>query len=153
MIVDQNMECQGPLRLKRFGNPHFQGNNGKPWDGVHMRGKLSVRHYTNSIIRILSKLSPPMVNMSDNDNHRNWEQAAYTQGQQTKQTKTNYSQNNQSDGYEYQYQRDTHKNRNRNNEWQGGQQQSDWQSYDRNSSDQNFGYNVNVSNMFSHLGN
>ena len=94
-----------------------------------------------------------MVNMSDNDNHRNWEQAAYTQGQQTKQAKTNYSQNNPSDGYEYQYQRDTHRNRNRNNEWQGGQQQSDWQSYDRNSSDQNFGYNVNVSNMFSHLGN
>ena len=50
------MECSGQLRIKRFGNPGYIGHDGKPWDGIHMRGRLAIRHYTNSVIRILSDI-------------------------------------------------------------------------------------------------
>ena len=29
IIIDQQLECQGPLRQKRFGNPGFNGHDGK----------------------------------------------------------------------------------------------------------------------------
>ena len=57
-ISDQQLDCQGPLREKRFGNPGCIGVDGKPWDGIHMRGKMATRHYSNSMIRILNELSP-----------------------------------------------------------------------------------------------
>ena len=53
-IQDQKLECQGPLRIKRFGNPGMVGHNGKPWDGIHLRGALAVRHYTSSAARIFA---------------------------------------------------------------------------------------------------
>ena len=53
-IQDQKLDCHGDLRQKRFGNPGIATNYGKPWDGVHMRGRLAGRHYTNSILRIFA---------------------------------------------------------------------------------------------------
>jgi hypothetical protein len=76
-IVDQNMECQGPLKLKRFGNPGSTDHDGKPWDGIHMRGRLAARHYTNSLIRILSEFLPSGDNWSSKDNHRSCPQTRY----------------------------------------------------------------------------
>ena len=32
-IEDQHLDCHGPLREKRFGNPASVGYDGKPWDG------------------------------------------------------------------------------------------------------------------------
>ena len=57
-IADQNLDCQGPLRRKRFGNPGQVGRDGKLWDGIHMRGAVAAQHYTNSLVRIISDLSP-----------------------------------------------------------------------------------------------
>jgi hypothetical protein len=93
VIVDQHMDCQGPLREKRFGNPAFQGYDGKPWDGIHKRGRLAVRHYTNSIIRIVSEISPSASNWSQ-DYHRKCAQTRYQSRQQN-----NYSHIGQADNY------------------------------------------------------
>ena len=53
-IVDQKLDCAGELRTKRFGNPADKNPNGKPYDGVHMRGIKSMQHYTNSMIRVFA---------------------------------------------------------------------------------------------------
>ena len=47
-IVEQSLKCQGDLRVSRFGFPSAQG-----YDGVHMRGKLAVQHYTGSLINVV----------------------------------------------------------------------------------------------------
>ena len=47
-IVEQPLKCQGDLRVSRFGFPSAQG-----YDGVHMRGKLAVQHYTGSLINVV----------------------------------------------------------------------------------------------------
>jgi hypothetical protein len=77
VIEDQHLECHGPLRSKRFGNPGDIGYDGKPWDGIHMRGRLAVRHYTNSLIRIMSFLPQTKTNSSENDFHANCPQTQY----------------------------------------------------------------------------
>ena len=133
IIVDQHLECQGPLREKRFGNPAFRGYDGKPWDGIHMRGRLAVRHYTNSLIRILSELSPSLTNY-----HNTCEQTRYQDRQQY-----NYSQGGQKNNF--QYQQSSQKRRT----WHG-QRQTGGQGYNGKRND---GYNVKVSNRFSNLGN
>ena len=57
-IKDQKLDCQGDLRNKRFGSPDAPTYDGKPWDGIHMRGRLSSRHYTNSVSRIFAEQFP-----------------------------------------------------------------------------------------------
>ena len=60
-IVLQPLECDGDLRLSRFGNPNLRG-----YDGVHMRGGLAVQHYTGSVINaVLDVLSPKATNQGD----------------------------------------------------------------------------------------
>ena len=71
IIKDQHMDCQGPLREKRFGNPGQIGSDGKVCGMIHMRGRLAVRHFTNSYIRILSECLHPQDNYkSDNYQHQ-----------------------------------------------------------------------------------
>ena len=55
-IQDQKLDCQGNLRIKRYGQIDEITQSGKPWDGVHMRGRLAVRHYTNSVNRIFASV-------------------------------------------------------------------------------------------------
>ena len=45
------------MRNKRFGNP-AENLNGKPWDGIHLRGRLGSRHYTNSMANIFAVSFP-----------------------------------------------------------------------------------------------
>ena len=141
VIEDQHMDCQGPLREKRFGNPGSTGYDGKPWDGVHMRGRLAVTHYTNSLIRILSGTVPSVSISSKEDYHQMCPQALYQQQQQhnfkgadTYQYKrrTNYT------GGLRQAQQGTHKF--------GGTNRQGYQS-------QHTRYNVSVSNKYDYLGN
>ena len=142
-IVDQHMDCQGPLREKRFGNPVFMGHDGKPWDGIHMRGRLAVRHFTNSFIRILSELSPSMPNQSNY--HDTCPQALYKSRQQDNYNPTS----------NYQYQRSRHNNRDGyyNRDSYNGQQQAGRSGYNRHFNTQHFDNKVSVSNRFSPLGN
>ena len=82
-IQDQKLDCQGELRDKRFGNPAEQNLNGKPWDGIHLRGKLGPRHYTNSMAKIFAYSFPRMkINWSANQSgdgnfHKSCAQASY----------------------------------------------------------------------------
>ena len=77
LIVDQNLDCQGPLRKKRFGIPGQVGRDGKPWDGVHMRGTVAAQHYTNSLVRILVDISPQFTKQAAADYHNFCPQAIY----------------------------------------------------------------------------
>ena len=79
VIEDQNMECQGQLRIKRFGNPGYKDHDGKPWDGIHMRGRLGTKHYTSSIIRIFTdlKLNTTKSKSSQQSYHSTCPQAQY----------------------------------------------------------------------------
>ena len=86
-IQDQKLDCQGELRGKRFGNPVPHILNGKPFDGIHLRGKLGSRHYTNSMARIFANCFPGIqinwrANQSrDSNYHNSCAQTNYQQGQ------------------------------------------------------------------------
>ena len=54
-IVQQGLNCNEELRSSRFGHPTAQG-----YDGVHMRGKLSVQHYTGSVLNALMEAVPSL---------------------------------------------------------------------------------------------
>ena len=47
-ICYQPLDCDGALRVSRYGSP-----TARNYDGVHMRGKLAVQHYTGSIVNVL----------------------------------------------------------------------------------------------------
>ena len=132
-IVDQQLDCSGPLRDKRFGNPGEVGHDGKPWDVIHMRGTLAVRHYTNSLIRVLTGVNPLGV-----DNYHKSSPHIKGQGWQN-------AKNMQRNEFQYQnrrYRRNiTHT---RNSRPQNGPNQFDTQHYE---------YNMGVSNRFHILGN
>ena len=48
VITGQPLECEGELRISRYGVPTTND-----YDGIHMRGKLATQHYTGSMINIL----------------------------------------------------------------------------------------------------
>ena len=48
VVAQQHLEFEGNLRIQRFGLP-----SAKNYDGIHMRGKMAVQHYTGSLINIL----------------------------------------------------------------------------------------------------
>ena len=52
-IVQQELDCQDELRISRFGFPSAKG-----YDGIHMRGKMAVQHYTGSIVNVLLNVLP-----------------------------------------------------------------------------------------------
>ena len=52
-IVQQSLECSGDLLTDRFGSPMERG-----FDGIHMRGKMAVQHYTGSVINALVNIIP-----------------------------------------------------------------------------------------------
>ena len=52
-IVQQALDCKGELKLARYGSPSTRG-----YDGVHLRGSLSVQHYTGSVINVMSDIMP-----------------------------------------------------------------------------------------------
>ena len=137
-IEDQNMECHGPLRLKRFGNPGLIGHDGKPWDGIHMRGRLAVRHYTNSIIRILSELAPIKIRLAQQDYHSSCPQTQYQSRHLYNHKGADNFQYQQRRGFNYRHTQTQHTGSFGEN---------------RQFNSQHYGYNVGVSNRFSHLGN
>ena len=47
IIASQPLDCSGELRESRFGKP-----SDKSFDGIHMRGRLAVQHYTASLINV-----------------------------------------------------------------------------------------------------
>ena len=51
--MQQTLVCKGELKTSRFGVPSSKG-----YDGVHIRGKLAVQHYTRSVIDILLDVMP-----------------------------------------------------------------------------------------------
>ena len=69
-ISYQPLECEGALRVSRYGSP-----SAKNYDGVHLRGKLAVQHYTGSMINVLSDAMPntnPTFSQSNsNSGHSN----------------------------------------------------------------------------------
>ena len=132
-IVDQHMDCQGPLREKRFGNPAQIGFDGKKWDGCHMRGRLAVPHFTNSYVRILSEFSPLKNNWTTKDKQRSED---YRQSD-------NYQPQPARHGYRRRHSRNHHSQK-----WSGHQAGQDSQ----------YGYQqsqeyVRVSNRFENMGN
>ena len=60
-IEDQRLDCQGELTEKRFGNPGQIFGDGKPWDGIHLRGRLGPRHYTNSMAKVFASSFPGLL--------------------------------------------------------------------------------------------
>ena len=73
MIYDQKLDCNGVLREKRFGIPGIVSQNGKPWDGTHMRGHQAMRHYTNSVARIFgAHFSGLSIDWSKNPSESNY---------------------------------------------------------------------------------
>ena len=135
IIEDQHLDCHGPLRDKRFGNPGSVGYDGKPWDGIHMRGRLAVTHYTNSIIRILSGTVRSAFNSYKSDYHQTCPQTNYQSRQPHNYRGADKYQNNRRDNY-------NHSHPSTSSEYTPHRQQS---SYER------YGYNVRVSNKFSSL--
>ena len=135
-IVDLHLECQGPLREKRFGNPGSVGYDKKRCDMIHLRGRLGAQHYTNSFVRILSEISPSFKNRTSKDFHRTCTQ---TKRQTPKSRKD-------SDGY--QYQRGS-RGGNRQDSYYYRQGFTQEEERDRYYDE----YNVEVSNRFSNLGN
>ena len=131
-IEDQHFECHGPLREKRYGNPDYVGYDGKPWDGIHMRGRLAVTHYTNSIIRILSGSIPPVHDMRKSNFHQSCPQTQYQNRNQYRHKGAANYQNNYARNQTHQ-ERDSH-----------GENREKVGSYSE-------GYNVRVSNRFNHL--
>ena len=110
-IQDLGLNCYGALREKRFGIPGTRGVDGKYVDGIHMRGILAVKHYTDSFIRMFR----PYMTISQagrqswSDNHTRCPQSVYqrhrgqytqyqrrgnTQGGYRKQTNRGFSRNN-----------------------------------------------------------
>lgn len=63
-IADQKLQCDGALRSLRYGNPQCD----KGVDGVHMRGELSVQHYTRSMIDVFTAVYPELL--TSNTAHR-----------------------------------------------------------------------------------
>ena len=102
-ICDQKLDCRGPLREKRFGNPAYLGHDGKRWDGIHMRGHLAVRHYTNSMVNILSDVNP----LGPDNYHQSCPQTNY----QRRHNFVSSQQNNMADNYQYQNSRHRGNNR------------------------------------------
>ena len=143
IISDQQMDCRGPLRQKRFGNPGSKGHDGKPWDGTHMRGYLAVKHYSNSMIRIMNECNP----LRQDNYHETCPQTVY---QRKHSPRTQY--HNQSDNnYQYQTRRGRGRTYQNTSQYQQQQGQGDsaysehGQYYEDNT--------VGVSNRFSVLGN
>ena len=52
-IAQQPLECDGNLRLSRYGSPSAKG-----YDGIHMRGVMAVQHYTGSFVNVLLENLP-----------------------------------------------------------------------------------------------
>ena len=52
-IAQQPLECDGNLRLSRYGSPSAKG-----YDGIHMRGAMAVQHYTGSFVNVLLENLP-----------------------------------------------------------------------------------------------
>ena len=73
VITEQHLECDGDLKNARFGL-----QSAKDYDGIHMRGKLAVQHYTGSVINVLLdnlpelKVSPTLpVNLTQPSSYAN----------------------------------------------------------------------------------
>ena len=56
IISDQNLACDGELRVQRFGH-HFN----EDFDGIHLRGSQSVQHYTRSLIDVFIRITPTLA--------------------------------------------------------------------------------------------
>ena len=52
-IGKHELACHGEVRLARYGNPGERGEDGKPVDGIHLRGPSGRAMTTKSIISIL----------------------------------------------------------------------------------------------------
>ena len=142
IISDQQLESQGPLRQKRFGNPGFNGHDGKQWDGIHMRGNLAIKHYSSSLIRILNELNP---DKSDNY-HQKCPQTIY-QGQAEQ-----YYHTDRRNHPDYQYQSRRYRNRVYQGHTQSQYQRCENGGYEKNNT-RYHGHDAGVWNRFSPLGN
>ena len=156
VIADQHLECQGPLKNKRFGNPVHQGLDGKPWDGVHMRGPLAKRHYTNSLRRILAENLPSSDWSKDYqssdwsaDYHKTCAQTRYQARQRKQQNLRDYH-HSQRGSPSYR-----HENRRHINRYPGSYNYNHTQGNTRQEYNADYygNYNVRVSNRFNQLGN
>ena len=164
-IEKQALECDGELRVARFGLPSANG-----YDGTHFRGEMAVQHYTASMLNVLldvfSVNPSDKINLQPNPNtNRNPPQYARTPlGQnvppmhksklrnpaQTQRSNyhnyngANYNSNNQQTYYGNSV-RHTQSAANHwtgmNNAWMGGNQGS------------NYFYNVDTQNRFNISGN
>ena len=65
VIASQSLECSGELRVARFGLPSSKG-----YDGIHMRGKMAVQHYTASMINVLLDVFNGQEKKNINVQHR-----------------------------------------------------------------------------------
>ena len=77
IIVRQDLDCYGDLRLQRFGSPSSPG-----YDGIHMKGDMAVQHYTGSLIQCLVQVMPecyPTGVTSDNNRRKHGPSPHYNQ--------------------------------------------------------------------------
>ena len=54
--MQQFLECDGYVKVQRFGSPTNEG-----YDGIHFKGKLGVQHFTRSFLNILLDSLPNRV--------------------------------------------------------------------------------------------
>ena len=83
-IQDLGLNCYGALKEKRYGIPGARGFDGKFVDGIHMRGILAVKHYTDSFIRMLrpnAKNSWSAGGEGRSDYHSSCPQSVYQRNQ------------------------------------------------------------------------
>ena len=68
VISRQDLECDGDLRVQRYGDS-FHNN----YDGVPMKGKFAIQHMTRTFINMMTKIFPHLLpeNQRFNDNCRN----------------------------------------------------------------------------------
>ena len=64
VIAKQDLECDGLLRVQRYGNPTYHN-----YDGVHMRGKMAVQHMTRSFIQMLTNIFPHLKTHVNQNQH------------------------------------------------------------------------------------
>ena len=145
IIASQSLECNGQLRVERFGLPST-----KSYDGIHMRGKLAVQHYTASMINVMLDVfagpGEKKINLEHNQSHPQVNQGikGHNQG------KNNYHRNNH--GSPYNGGRHQHRGQYTQNSWTGQNTLSGLGS-DNMQSGNNQYYKVETSNMFTASGN
>ena len=119
-VHDLGLNCFGPLKEKRYGIPGTRGFDGKMFDGIHMRGKMAVTHYTDSFICMLRPSENTRTgggSFERADYHTTCPQTVYQQHRQAQYNHNQWRDNTQQQGeFRTQFHRGYNKNNSKKSE-------------------------------------